>query len=385
MRVLVCPQEFKGSLTSMQATRAIAAGVRRAAPDMEVVERPMADGGPGIVAIVCAATGGRLVELRATGPLGTPLLARFGLVDRPGAPPLAVIEAAAAAGLVLLPADRRDPSNASSTGVGEQIGQALAAGAREIIVGVGGTATNDGGAGVAQALGYRLLDGAGAPLPPGARHLERLDRIDASGVEQLLRGARVRVAVDVRNRLLGLEGATAVYGPQKGVTASTAPMLERALERWARVVERDLGVAIASLDGGGAGGGIAAGLVAAARGGGAQATIEGGAALVAEAAQLEEAIATADLVITGEGRLDAQTAFGKTVAHIATLATAAGRPCLAVAGSIEAVPASIADAEAATPQGMAVEQAMREAEALVGAAAERLVARWLGRSKLGQP
>ena len=377
MRILVCPQEFKGSLTAAEATRAIAAGVRRAAPAAEVIERPMADGGLGIVGIVCATTGGRLVESPVTGPLGASLLARFGLVDRLDGPRLAVIEAAAAAGLVLVATERRDPSNASSTGVGEQIRQALAAGAREIIVGVGGTATNDGGAGAAQALGYGLLDAAGEPLSPGPRHLERLDRIDASGVELLLRGARLRVAVDVRNRLLGPEGATTVYGPQKGVTASTGPMLERALERWARVVERDLGVALAGLDGGGAGGGIAAGLVAVARAGGGEATIEGGAALVAEAVHLKAAIVATDIVVTGEGQLDAQTAFGKTVAHVAKLAAAAGRPCLVVAGSIEAAPATIADAEPAALAGMSAAESMRDAEVLVSAAAERLVARWL--------
>ncbi|RLT35801.1 MAG: glycerate kinase [Chloroflexi bacterium] len=377
MRILVCAQEFKGSLTAMQATRAIATGLHRASPDAEVIEQPMADGGPGLVAIVCATVGAPTIERSATGPLGAPMDARFGLVDRVGSTPLAVIEAAATVGLTLVPVGARDPANATSTGVGEQLRQALLAGAREIIVGVGGTATNDGGAGLAQALGCVLLDDHGTPLPPGPRHLDRLDRIDAAGVETMLRGVRLRIAVDVTNRLLGAEGATAVYGPQKGVTPETAPMLERALKQWARVVARDLGVPIAELDGGGAGGGIAAGLVAIGRAAGADVTIESGAALVAEAVHLAEAIAQADLVVTGEGRLDTQTAFGKTVAHIAALAAAAGRPCIVVAGSIEAVPATVADAEASSPPGMPTEQAMRAGEELVSAAAARLMTRWL--------
>ncbi|MDP6606239.1 MAG: glycerate kinase [Dehalococcoidia bacterium] len=382
-RILVCPQEFKGSLTAPEAARAIARGVRRADPAAEMVEAPMADGGPGTVALIHAAIGGDLVAT-AEGEPGPgdwpgPLA---GVVDAVEASyallpdGTAVIEAATTAGLVLVPEADRDPSRASSHGVGEQLRNALRRGARRIIVGVGGTGTNDGGAGAAQALGYRLLDVAGEPLGPGGLELDRLARIDASDVEPLLADVELRVAVDVTNRLLGPEGATAIYGPQKGVTAELAPRLEAALTRWAERCRVDLGVEIAEVDGGGGGGGIPAGLLAVMgpASGAAEATIESGATLVAETIGLPGQIAAADLVITGEGRLDAQTAYGKAVAHIAALTRHAGVPCLAVAGAVDATPDGITDAESAG-EGVPFDQAMRRAPELVADAAERLVAR----------
>lgn len=367
LRVLVCPQEFKGSLTAQQATRAIAAGVRRALPDAEVVELAMADGGPGTAAIVCGAADRALVGGRFANPLGEPIEAQYGTLPDGGA----VIEAAATAGLMFVPESRRDPARATTHGVGEQIAAALEAGARRLIVGVGGTGTNDGGAGAASALGYRLLGSDGAPLPPGGLALGDLDRIDAREALPALAGADIRIAVDVTNPLLGTLGATAVYGPQKGVTPALAPQLEAGLVRWAERCERDLGVAIGELAGGGAGGGLAAGLVAACG-----ASIEPGAALVAKAIGIAARIAEAELVITGEGRLDAQTAFGKTVVHISAVARESNRPCLAVAGSIDETPQGIGDVEAAG-QGMPLHEAMARAPELVEAAAERLVRRHL--------
>lgn len=369
MRVLVCPQEFKGSLTATEAARAIAAGVRAALPDAEVIEHPMADGGPGTVAIVCQVAGGTLVATPVRDPFGEIMSATYALIPRPGAGPLAVIEASAAAGLLLIPPERRDPARASTFGVGELLRAALNAGATEVIVGVGGTGTNDGGAGAARALGYLLLDARGVRLAPGALALLDLARIDASGAEPQLRTARIRVAADVRNVLLGAEGATAVYGPQKGVTPQLQPLLERALTTWARTARRDLGVALNDVRGGGAGGGLAAGLVAIAG-----ARIESGAALVDEATGLADAVAQADLVVTGEGRLDRQTAYGKTVAHVGRVAATAGRRCVAVAGSIDAIPTGIADAEAAA-DGVETVEAMAQAAELVEAAARRLLGR----------
>lgn len=301
----------------------------------------MADGGPGTAALVSAAGGGELIEGRWRGPLGDAVAGAYALIGDGGEPgALAVIEAATAAGLTLLPEARRDPARASTHGVGEQIRDALTRGVRRVVIGVGGTGTNDGGAGAAQALGYRLLDAAGREIGPGGLELARLARIDDAGVVPLLRSAEVRVAVDVTNPLLGVAGATAVYGPQKGVTADLAPRLEAALARWADLCQRDLGVKIAALEGGGAGGGLAAGLVAAAG-----ASVESGGALVSEAIGLPARVAAVDLVVTGEGRLDAQTARGKTVTYIAALAREAGRPCLAVAGVIEGAPQGLAGSE----------------------------------------
>ncbi|RLT28363.1 MAG: glycerate kinase [Chloroflexi bacterium] len=375
MRILVCPQEFKGSLTASEAAQAIAAGLRDALPDAELELLPMADGGPGTVEIVYAAAGGTLVTSEVRGPLGAPVQATFGLLG--GEPPRAIVEAAAAAGLLLLHPHERQPTHASTYGVGQQIAAAIEAGTREVIVGVGGTATNDGGAGALQALGVRLLDADGHELGPGPLELSRLDRIDASGVTPEVRETRLRVAVDVRNPLLGPAGATAIYGPQKGVTPEFGDMIEAALEHWVAMLARDLGVVATGLEGGGAGGGLPAGLAAlpSTVGG---AVVEGGAVLVGEAVGLDAAIARADLVVTVEGSLDAQTGYGKTVSYVAERAAFLRVPCIAVAGVVASLPEGVRDAEAAQPDGVASEDAMARAAELVREAAARLGRRVAG-------
>ncbi len=378
MRILVAPQEFKGSLTAAEAAETIARGLRRAADEMgtpvEIDLLPFADGGPGTASIVARALGGRFVSARVAGPLGAPVEATYALVNGvPGGDgPLAVIDCAAACGLVLVPEAARDPLAASSAGVGSLILDAIACGARRIVMGVGGTATNDGGAGAAQALGVRLFDAAGEPLPAGAVHLVRLGRVERASAMPAI---ELRIAVDVRNPLLGVEGATAVYGAQKGVRDWQAPALEAALSRWAGRLRADLGIEVASMAGAGAGGGLPCGLMVAVPG----ARIEPGAALVAEVVGLRARVEACDLVVTGEGTLDAQTAYGKAVAHVAAVAREAGRPCLAVAGQIEARPASIADVEAATPDRASREATRHEPAPPVEAAAERLLRRWLAR------
>lgn len=375
-RVVVCPQEFKGTLTAFAAAAAIAAGVRRALPDAEVIELPMADGGPGTLAILAAAAAAdaRVVRIthRVRGPLGAAIEATYARIERDGSPPRAVIEAAAAAGLGLLTAATRNPLRASSGGVGEQVRHAIEGGAREVIVGVGGTGTTDGGAGAAQALGLRLLGAGDQALPPGAIHLGGLARIAASE-DALCGGVTLRLAVDVRNALLGPAGATAVYGAQKGVSDWQAPAIEHALARWAERLRDDLGRDLAAQPGTGAGGGLPAGLLAACP----QARIESGAALVAEAIGLRAAIEAADLVVTGEGTMDAQTAEGKAVGHVAALASALATPCLAVAGMIDGRPAGIAAAEALARGEAELAGAMTNAAERATAAAERLVRRWL--------
>ena len=376
MRILVVPQEFKGSLTAADAAETIARGLRRAAAaadttiDVELL--PFADGGPSTASTIAHALGGRSARVRAAGPLGAPVDAEYALIDDAGDGPLAVIDCAAACGLVLVPESDRDPLAASSAGVGTLILDAIARGARRIVLGVGGTATNDGGAGLAQTLGLRLLDAAGTRLPLGAIHLTRLACIERG---MPLPPLDLRIAVDVRNPLLGPEGATAIYGAQKGIGDWQAPALEAALSRWAERLRADLGLDVASMAGSGAGGGLACGLLAAVPG----ARIEPGAALVAEVVGLRARIEAADLVITGEGTLDAQTAYGKAVAHVAAVAAEVGRPCLAVAGQIEARPASIADAEAATPDRATREATRHDPAPTVEAAAERLLRRWLQR------
>lgn len=383
MRVLVCPQEFKGSLTAQQAASAIARGARRAIARSgvagRVIERPIADGGPGTLDLLAAAPGSRVRRVAVTGPLGEPVSARLALLARPGKAPIAVVESAEACGLARLPAGRRDPARTTTRGVGELLACALEAGAREVVIGVGGTATNDGGSGAARALGLMLRDARGAPLAEGGAALVDLARIERArppGPPGAFRGAVLRIAVDVANPLLGPEGATATYGPQKGVDAPLAARLEAGLARWAARCREDLGVDAAGVAGAGAGGGLPLGLLAVSAAGGAVARVEGGAALVGEAVGLASAARRSDLIITGEGRLDEQSAFGKATSYAAALAASAGRPCLAVCGEVTSWPPGVLDAEAAGA-GRSDEEAMRRAEPLVALAAERLLIRFL--------
>lgn len=354
--MVVAPQEFKGSLTSVEAAAAMAAGVRDALPGARVVEAPMSDGGAGLVDALLAALGGERVTTVAHDPLMRPIDASWArLADGRGA-----IEMAAASGLVLLAPDERDPLIATTYGTGELIAAAVDAGCTEIIVGVGGSATVDAGAGALQALGARLLDADGAGLPAGGAALARLARIDVSAARTRVGGVSLRVACDVRNVLCGREGAAAVYGPQKGATADGVRTLDAALRRFAEVARDQCGVDLLALEGGGAAGGLAAGLALA---GG---RVEPGFALAAEATGLEAKVAESDLVVTGEGHLDAQSAYGKTTYGVAGIAHAHGKRVIAVAGRVDGDAGALFDlAVAATLPGMPAEQVTREAASLV--------------------
>ena len=376
MRVLLAPQEFKGSLTALEAISAFAAGVERVLPDADLDRLPLADGGPGTVNAMVIGLGGRYALSSVDGPLGEPVSARWALIDDGRT---AVIEMAAASGLHLVPAGRLDPRRASSSGTGELIRAALDAGVARILIGIGGSATNDGGAGMATALGARFLDDAGRPLPPGGAALASLARLDDSTLDPRLARVEVVALADVRNPLCGPDGASAVYGPQKGADPAAVTELDWALDNYAAIVERDRSVAVRDLPGAGAGGGLVAGLVAFAG-----ARIESGLRVIAEALALERHAAQAQLVFTGEGRLDRQSTFGKTVAGVAAAAAAAGLPCLAVAGTIadeEAVRSipGLCDFEAAAPPALPQAEALRRAPELVASATERLLRRQLAR------
>jgi len=327
VRVLIAPQEFKGSLSAAEAAQAMAEGLRRALPSIELDLAPMADGGPGTVEALVAAGGGRRLTATVADPLGRPVEAAWGLLEEG---PTAVIEMAAASGLVLLRSQERDARRTSTYGTGQLIAAALEAGCRHLIIGLGGSATNDGGAGMAQALGARLSDEEGCDLPPGGAALARLARIDVSGLDGRLRSCQVLGATDVTNPLCGPHGASAIYGPQKGASPADVEELDAALAHYAAVIERDLGKRVAEVPGAGAAGGIGAGLIAFL-----DAELRPGAQLVAEVVGLEKRIAAADLVVTGEGRLDTQTAYGKTVATVARLARGQGRPVVALAGRVD--------------------------------------------------
>ena len=374
-RILVCPQEFKGSLTAAEAAHAIAEGVSLGLDARAAIrELPLADGGPGTVDACIEVTAAERVVTEVSAPLGGVLPAAYGLLRGPDGVS-AVIESAAACGLVLVAPDDRRPGLASTRGVGELVADALARGARRIVLGVGGTGTNDGGAGAARALGLGLLDARGVEVPAGVLGLARLASLDAAELLPALAEAELRVAVDVTNPLLGPHGATAIYGPQKGVRDWELPAFDASLASWAACIEADLELSLADLPGAGAGGGLPLGLLAATRAAGGTAAIESGAALVAEFVGLRSAIAEADVVVTGEGSIDAQTGYGKTVAYVAALAAELGRPCLAVAGSLDGLPEGVSDAEASTPPGVSVEDAMALGAPPVRSAAERLVRR----------
>ncbi len=327
MRIVIAPNAFKGSLSALEAADAIGEGVRAAAPDADLVLMPIADGGDGTVDALVAATHGERRTLRVRGPLGDPVDADYGMVDRGST---AVIEKAKAAGLALVPSEKRDPRVTTTYGVGELLQHAFDEGARHFIVGIGGSATNDGGAGMAQALGYHLLDENGHELPPGGLALKRLARIHTGGVHGNWKEARVEVACDVTNPLTGPSGASAVYGPQKGATPQMVAELDAALRRLAEVIRRDLGVDVEQLPGAGAAGGLGAGLVAFTG-----ARLRPGAEMVMDALKLDDKLPGADLVITGEGRLDSQTSrFGKGPAAVARHARNAGIPVIAIGGSV---------------------------------------------------
>lgn len=323
--MLIAPQEMKGTLTAVEAAEAVAKGLRGRHPGWHFDLLPMADGGPGTTDALLAALGGEPRLTRARDPLMREIDAPWGVL--PGR--RAVIECAAASGLLRLQTEELDPLRASSYGTGELIAAALDEGITEIIVGLGGSATNDGGAGMAQALGFRLLDAAGRDLDPGGAALARLDRIDASSAHPGLAGLKCLGATDVTNPLCGPTGASAIYGPQKGAGPAEIEELDAALAHFATIVQRDLGVDVRELPGSGAAGGLGAGIIAFLG-----ASLSSGARVVGEAAGIAGRIAQADLVVTGEGRLDGQTAYGKSPQYVAGLAREAGKPVLCIAGKL---------------------------------------------------
>ena len=360
--ILVAPQEFKESLTARQAAEAIARGLRRALPDAEIELLPMADGGPGTVEALVEATDGTYLYTDARDPLGRPLRARWGASGDS-----AFIEMAAASGLTLVAENERDPRQTTTSGTGDLLLAALDSGYHRLLVGVGGSATNDGGAGMAQTLGARLLDAAGDELPPGGAALAKLASIDIAHLDSRVREAEVIVAADVTNPLCGPQGASLVYGPQKGASSAMAEELDAALARYADIVQRDLGIDLAGMPGAGAAGGLAGGLIAFCG-----AEILPGFEVVANAAGLAERLRSADLVITGEGRLDSQSAYGKVTTGMAREARKAGTRIVAIAGSVTGGEAArpFDNVFALTPDPAQANEAMARAAELLADAAE---------------
>ncbi|WP_312983408.1 glycerate kinase [Atlantibacter sp.] len=326
MKIVIAPDSWKESLTALEVATAIEDGFRQIFPDAEVVKIPMADGGEGTVEAMVAATQGRIVNLRVTGPLGEPVEAFYGLS---GDEQQAFIEMAAASGLESVPPARRDPRVTTSWGTGELIGHALDAGVRHIIIGLGGSATNDGGAGMVQALGAQLLDERGEQLGFGGETLNQLARIDISQLDKRLAECRIEAACDVTNPLTGAEGATAIFGPQKGATPEMIKRLDKALTHYGQIIERDLDKSVMTLKGGGAAGGMGVALYAFCG-----ADLRQGIEIVTEALALDAAVRDADLVITGEGRIDSQTIHGKVPVGVARVAKRYDIPVIGIAGSL---------------------------------------------------
>jgi glycerate kinase len=328
MKIVIAPDSYKESLSALEVATAIESGFREIFPTAEYVKLPVADGGEGTVEAMVAATCGRIVNVAVKGPLGEAVEGFYGLS---GDEQCAFIEMAAASGLELVPAAQRDPLVTTSWGTGELIRHALDSGVKHIIIGIGGSATNDGGAGMVQALGAKLLDEQGQQIGPGGAALEALASIDVRELDRRLADCRIEVACDVTNTLTGKEGASAIFGPQKGATPKMIARLDQALGHYAKLIARDLDVEVLNLAGGGAAGGMGAGLFAFCG-----AELRRGIEIVTEALSLDAHVADADLVITGEGRIDSQTINGKVPVGVASVAKRYNVPVIGIAGSLTA-------------------------------------------------
>lgn len=326
MKIVVAPDSFKESLSAMEVAQAIEKGFRAVFPDAQIEKIPMADGGEGTVQSLVDATGGKIITKEVTGPLGEKVTAFFGVL---GDGKTAVIEMAAASGLHLVPVEKRNPLLTTTRGTGELILAALDEGVDHLIIGIGGSATNDGGSGMAQALGARLLDKDRNEIAPGGGSLDKLANIDISELDARLQNVKIEVACDVDNPLIGQDGASHVFGPQKGATPEMVEQLDQNLAHYATILARDLGKDVAHIPGAGAAGGLGAGLLAFL-----DAELKSGIDIVIAATDLEEKIKDADLVITGEGKIDSQTIHGKTPIGVAKTAKKFNIPVIAICGSI---------------------------------------------------
>ncbi len=326
MKILIAPDSFKGSMTAVEASDSIYRGVISAVPEASVKKLPLSDGGEGLVDCLVAATGGKVLVKSVTGPMGDPVDANWGIL---GDKTTAVIEMASASGLLLIPPGKNDPRFATTYGTGELIHAALDAGCSKIILGLGGSATNDGGSGMAQALGVKLLSRDGQEVPSGGGALLNLDKVDISGLDPRLKDIELQAACDVDNPLVGDRGASHVFGPQKGASPDMTFELDRALNHYANIIKRDLELDVAGMPGAGAAGGLGAGVVAFLNG-----ILTSGIDLVIKSVGLEEELKGCDLVFSGEGKLDEQTAYGKVPVGVARLAKKYQVPLIVIAGSV---------------------------------------------------
>ncbi len=329
MKITVAIDSFKGSITSVQAGEAVRRGIRRADPDVQVTVRPLADGGEGTVESLIAGMGGSRQQVTVSGPLGKTVTCGYGVLEKDGKARTAIIEMASAAGITLVPPEKRNPMETTTYGVGEMIRDAIQKGCRNFLIGIGGSATNDGGIGMLQALGFGFLDKDGKPVPAGACGLEKLERITDDTVMPELLECRFRVACDVVNPLCGDQGCSAVFGPQKGADPEIIRYMDQWMARYAQLAKTVCPDADGNQPGSGAAGGLGFAFRTFLN-----ASLEPGIQIVIEETGLEDEIRDADLVITGEGKLDAQTVMGKAPAGVAGLAKKYGKPVIAFCGAV---------------------------------------------------
>ena len=370
MRIVIAPQAFKGSISALNAAKAIEAGVLNVLPDADTNLIPVADGGDGTLETLVEGSSGSVRTALVTGPLGKQREALWGAM---GDGVTAVVEMARTSGLALVPLDARDPLNSTTYGLGEAIAAALDEGFRRFIVGIGGSATNDAGAGMAQALGVSLLDSSGNNLALGGAALAQLDRVDLSGLDDRALKSTFMVACDVTNPLTGPEGASAIYGPQKGATPDMVASLDSALGNFAEVVRRDLDVDVEHLQGSGAAGGLGGGMVAFLN-----AELRTGVDIIMDIVNIDEHLEGADLVITGEGELDYQTLYNKAPIGVARRAQAIGVPVVAIAGTLgeryELVHDHGIEGALSIPTGpMTLDEASERASELITQSTERML------------
>lgn len=343
MKVVVAIDSFKGSLSSIEAGQAVKAGVLAAHPDANVIIKPLADGGEGTTDAFIEGLGGQRIDLTVTGPMGSPVSCYYGYLEKDKT---AIIEMASASGITLVPAHQKNPLTASTRGVGEMILHALEKGCRHFIIGIGGSATNDAGIGMLKALGYSFLDEQGFDVGEGAQALGKVASIDAKNRHPLLDDCQFRIACDVTNPLCGENGATYIYGPQKGVTEAQKESLDQDMAHFADVTETTLNCAYKNYPGAGAAGGLGFAFLSYLH-----ASLSPGVELILDAINLSDALNGADIVVTGEGQLDRQTAMGKAPVGVAKLAKAHGAKVLAFSGSVtkEAVACNQAGIDAFFP------------------------------------
>ncbi len=370
MKIIIAPDKFKGSLAASEAAQAIARGIRSTLPGADLKLFPLSDGGEGLVEALAGAAEGSIISTKVNNPLGQKTEAKWALIKSDQS---AVIEMAAASGLSLLPPQSRNPGITSTYGTGELIKAALDEGCTEIIIGIGGSATNDGGAGMASALGAKLQDKEGKPLGPGGLELLKLDRICTDNFDPRIKSISCKVACDVDNPLTGQHGASYVYGPQKGANSDMVKELDRALAHYACILKRDLGKDVEHVPGAGAAGGLGAGLIAFLG-----AELYSGIDLVIDTLEIDHEVKNADLIITGEGRLDKQSLRGKVPIGIAKRAKKYGIPVLVLAGSVEVSSkdlheSGITAAFAITDGPMNIEEAFRRAPELLEKKAAALI------------